>query len=299
MIHLPLAPERPGATARDAGAHSSLDSKETPMFKRTLSVIPALLVCFAFAVACGGKKDEDALMEDASKGKVAQAAGAAPAPAPAAAPAGGSATLTGKVAFEGAAPKMEQIKMDADAFCKTEHKEPVYSQEVVVNPNKTLRWVLVYVKEGVSGSYPAPKDAVTLDQHGCQYSPHVFGIQVGQTLKILNSDATLHNIHALPKKNQEFNIGQPFPKMVTEKKFDQVEVPVRFKCDVHKWMGAYCAVLNHPFYAVTSDQGAFEIKGLPPGSYIVEAWQEKYGTQTQNVTITGAESKTVDFSFKG
>jgi plastocyanin len=274
------------------------DAKEKPMLKRTLFAIPALLVCLVLTTACGGKKDEDALMDDEKGGKPAPAAAAPAAAAPAPAAAGG-ATLTGKVAFEGAAPKMDQIKMDADAYCKAEHKEPVYAQEVVVNSNNTLRWVIVYVKEGVTGSYPAPKDGVTLDQHGCQYSPHVFGIQTGQTLKILNSDSTLHNIHALPKKNAEFNIGQPFPKMVTEKKFDQVEVPVRFKCDVHKWMGAYCAVLNHPFYAVTSDQGTFEIKNLPPGNYVIEAWHEKYGTQTQNVTVTGAESKTVDFSFKG
>jgi len=294
MIHLPLALERRHTHLRRRNPFR-FGSKEMLMFKRILFLVPALLACIVLAVACGGKKDEDALMEEESK---APAAKSAPASAPAAAPAAGGATLTGKVSFEGAAPKMDAIKMDADAFCKAEHKEPVYSQEVVVNPNNTLRWVLVYVKEGVSGSYPVPKDAVTLDQHGCQYSPHIFGIQAGQTLKILNSDATLHNIHALPKKNPEFNIGQPFPKMVTEKKFDQPEVPVRFKCDVHKWMGAYCAVLNHPFYAVTGDQGTFEIKNLPPGNYVIEAWHEKYGTRTQNVTISGTEAKSVDFSFK-
>lgn len=266
------------------------------MFKRTLPMWIALVACLALSAACGGKKDEDALMEEEIKGSAPKAA---PASAPAAAPAAGGATLTGKIAFEGAAPRMELLKMEADAYCKAEHKEPVYSQEVVVNANNTLRWVLVYVKDGVTGNYPPPKEGVTLDQHGCQYSPHIFGIQAGQTLKILNSDSTLHNIHALPKKNAEFNIGQPFPKMVTEKKFDQVEVPVRFKCDVHKWMGAYCAVLNHPFFAVTNEQGTFEIKNLPPGNYVIEAWHEKYGAQTQNVTVTGAESKTVDFSFKG
>jgi hypothetical protein len=269
---------------------------------KTLSVAFTLLAGLALTVACGGKKDEDALMEPEKGAPAAAPAGApaaAPAGAPAAAPAAGGATLTGKVAFEGGAPQMEQIKMDADAFCKAQHKEPAYSQEVVVNPNKTLRWVIVYLKEGVTGTYPPPKDPVTLDQRDCQYHPHVFGIQVGQTLNILNSDSTLHNIHALPKKNAEFNIGQPFAKMVTAKKFDQAEVPVRFKCDVHKWMGAYCAVLNNPFFAVTNDQGQFEIKNVPPGNYVIEAWQEKYGTQDQNVTVSGTESKTVDFSFKG
>jgi hypothetical protein len=87
--------------------------------------------------------------------------------------------------------------------------------------------------------------------------------------------------------------------METLKKFDKPEVPVRFKCDVHKWMGAYVGVLPHPFFSVTNDQGTFEIKNLPPGTYTIEAWQEKYGPQTQTVTISGSEPKTVDFSFKG
>jgi hypothetical protein len=252
-------------------------------------------------LACGGKKDEDALMEDERSSKPAASAStvAAPAAAAPAAPAAAGATVTGKVNFDGTAPRMAAIKMDADAFCKSEHKEPVYEQEVVVNPNKTLEWVLVYVKEGVNGTYPVPTAAITLDQHGCQYRPHVFGMQAGQPLKVLNSDGTLHNIHALPKKNAEFNIGQPFKGMETVKKFDSVEMPIRFKCDVHKWMGAYTGVFNHPFFAVTNDQGAFEIKNLPPGNYVIEAWHEKYGTQTQNVTITGTDAKTVDFNFKG
>jgi hypothetical protein len=271
------------------------------MFKRALFLLLLTATPLSF-LACGGQKDEDALMEDAGSEKTSTAATTASAAASAAAPAAtaaGGATVTGKVNFEGPAPAMAQIKMDADAFCKSEHKEPVYEQEVVVNPNKTLEWVLVYVKEGVKGTYPVPTEAITLDQHGCQYRPHVFGIQAGQPLKVLNSDGTLHNIHALPKKNAEFNIGQPFKGMETIKKFENTEVPVRFKCDVHKWMGAYTGVFNHPFFAVTNDQGTFEIKNLPPGNYVIEAWHEKYGTQTQNVTVTGGESKTVDFNFKG
>jgi len=269
------------------------------MSKRALVLLLALAIPISFT-ACGGGKDEDALLEEEEPTPAAGApAAGAPAAAPAAAAATGSATITGKVAFDGTAPTMEKIKMEADAFCKSAHAEPVYSQEVVVNPNKTLQWVFVYVKEGVTGTYPAPTTPVTIDQHGCQYHPHIFGIQAGQPLKILNSDSTLHNIHALPKKNPEFNIGQPFKGMETLKKFETAEVPVHFKCDVHKWMGAYAGVLNHPFFAVTNEQGTFEIKNLPPGNYVIEAWQEKYGAQTQNVSVTGSEPKTVDFTFKG
>lgn len=265
------------------------------MVRRALVLLMAVSMTLWLA-GCGGGRDEDALLEEEEPTPAPAAAGA-PAPAPAAA--AGAATLTGKVAFEGTAPTLERLKMDADAFCKQAHAAPVYSQEAVVNPNNTLQWVFVYVKEGLGGSYPAPTTPVTIDQRGCQYHPHVFGIQAGQPLKILNSDATLHNIHALPKKNPEFNIGQPFKGMETVKKFDVPEVGVLFKCDVHKWMGAYAGVLNHPFYAVTGDQGTFEIKNLPPGNYVVEAWHEKYGAQTQNVSVTGSESKTVDFAFKG
>jgi hypothetical protein len=266
------------------------------MFRRVLFLL-VLTIGSLQLLACGGRKDEDVLMENEGSAKSAAAAPAAAAPA--AAPAAGSATIKGKVSFEGTAPTEPVIKMDADAYCKSQHKEPVYEETVVVNPNKTLRWVLVYIKEGVQGTYPPPAEAVTLDQHGCQYHPHVFGIMVGQPLKVLNSDGTLHNIHALPHKNPEFNIGQPFKGMETVKKFDTPEVPVHFKCDVHKWMGAYCGVFTNPFFAVTDDQGNFEIKNLPPGNYVVEAWQEKYGTQDQNVTVSDSESKTVDFSFKG
>lgn len=268
------------------------------MFKRMSCVLLSLVFVLAFS-ACGGKKEEE---EEAPPQQAATTAASAPAAtsaAPAAAPAAGSGTITGKVTFAGTPPAKEQIKMDADAYCKSAHAEPVYTQDVVVNSNGTLQWVLVYVKEGVTGSYPPPATAVTLDQRGCQYHPHIFGIQAGQPLKIVNSDGTLHNIHALPKVNAEFNIGQPFQKMETVKKFDKPEFPVRFKCDVHKWMGAYCGVFNHPFYATTNEQGTFEIKGLPPGNYVVEAWQEKYGAQDQNVTVSGSETKTVDFSFKG
>jgi predicted small lipoprotein YifL len=266
------------------------------MSKRVTAALLALAFLAAFT-ACGRKEEEEE--EPAPKAAASTAAAAAAPAAPAAVPAGGGATITGKVAFTGTPPAKEQIKMEADAYCKGAHAEPVYTQDVVVNGNGTLQWVLVYVKEGVTGTYPAPTTPVTLDQQGCQYHPHIFGIQAGQPLRILNSDGTLHNIHALPKVNAEFNIGQPFQKMETIKKFDKPEVPLRFKCDVHKWMGAYCGVFNHPFFATTNDQGTFEIKGLPPGNYVIEAWQEKYGTQDQNVTVSGSESKTVDFSFKG
>jgi len=76
-------------------------------------------------------------------------------------------------------------------------------------------------------------------------------------------------------------------------------VMVPFKCDVHGWMNAWVGVLDHPYYAVTSADGSFSLKGLPPGTYTIEAWHEKLGTQTQTVTVAEKESKDVQFTFKG
>jgi len=210
----------------------------------------------------------------------------------------GGATLNGKATLEGAAPARDKIKMSADPVCLGQHKEPVLSEEVIAN-NGALQNVLVYVKDGLSGkSFPAPTTPVVINQEGCQYRPHVFGIQVGQPLEIVNSDSTLHNINAQPKVNRRFNIAQPIKGMKTTKAFDKPEVVVPFKCNVHPWMNAYAAVLDHPFFGVTDSNGSFTLSGLPAGTYTLEAWHEKYGTQTQSVTVTEGETKQVNFSFK-
>jgi plastocyanin len=207
-------------------------------------------------------------------------------------------TLIGEVVFEGEPPAREPLNMDADAFCQEAQRRPAYSQSVEVNSNGTLKNVFVYAKEGVTGSYAVPGKPVILDQRGCQFSPHVFGIQVGQPLQIVNSDATYHNVHAFARINREFNIGQPSAGFRTTKQFNLAEVPVRLSCDLHKWTVAYAGVLPHPYFAVTNGAGAFEIKGLLPGNYVIGAWQEKYGLQTKAVTISGEEVKTLIFTFR-
>ncbi len=209
----------------------------------------------------------------------------------------GTATVSGTVTLGGPAPAAEKIKMAADPVCLQQHKEPVMNEMVVANGGK-LQNVIVYVKDGVKGAYPTPTTPVVINQEGCTYHPHVFAIQVGQPLEILNSDSTLHNINAQPKLNKRFNIAQPMKGMKTVKTFDQVEVGVPFKCNVHPWMNAYAAVLNHPFFGVTDSSGSFSVSGLPAGTYTIEAWHEKYGTQTQSVTVADGETKQVSFTFK-
>jgi plastocyanin len=215
-------------------------------------------------------------------------------------PTANAATLTGKVAFDGQPPATQKLKMDADANCKLMHPEGVEDDSVLVNANGTLKNVFVYVKEGLKGKkFDAPKDAVKFDQKGCQYSPKVFGIMTGQPLEIINSDNTLHNVHSLSNSSPQFNLGMPIQGMKLKKTFAKPEVMVKIKCDVHPWMAAYAGVLDHPFYAVTGDDGSFEIKNLPPGEYVVEAWHEKFGVQSQNVTIAAeGDAQDAPFQFK-
>jgi plastocyanin len=258
------------------------------------------------AVGCGGSKEEapsfDAGNAPAATGTAAPAAapGATTAATAAPAVATGGATVSGKVTLAGTPPAMENVKMDADNYCKTNHPTPVKSQEVVVN-NGGVQWALVYVKSGLpaGNTYAVPTEPVTLDQQGCMYTPHVFGVRAGQKVKIVNSDATLHNIHPLPAVNAQFNIGMPIKGMTQEKVFDKAELPpFHIKCDVHKWMSSYCGVFAHPFFAVTDADGNYKLTGLPAGTYVIESWQEKYGPQDQTVTVTGSDAKTADFSYK-
>ncbi len=209
------------------------------------------------------------------------------------------ATITGKIKFTGARPTNPRIDMSEEAACKSKYPAPPTAETVVVNANGTLANVFVYVKAGLppSAKYQAPATPVVIDQDGCRYHPHVLGIMVGQNLEIRNSDPVLHNIKAKATKNRPFNVSQPSAGMKTNRVFSAPEVMVALECNVHGWMNAYLGVLPHPFYAVSGSDGSFSIKGLPAGTYTIEAWHEKYGTQTATVTVAGAAPKTQDFTF--
>ena len=210
-----------------------------------------------------------------------------------------AADVSGKVSFGGAAPKSQPIQMKADPVCaKLNTGKTIEKEDLVVNANKTLANVFVYVKEGVKKESipPVPTEPVTFDQRGCMYHPHVLGVRVGQPLKIINSDATLHNVNANAKVNSKFNQGMPTQGQTIDKKFTKPETMVRVKCDVHGWMNASIGVLDHPYFAVTDTTGGFTIKNLPAGEYTLEAWHEKLGTKTMKVTVA-ATAQPADFTF--
>lgn len=209
-----------------------------------------------------------------------------------------AAIITGKVTFSGKAPAMPMLDMSANPSCERLNKTPRRAEEVVVNPNGTLRNTFIRIKSGLPDAHwEPPAEFAKLDQQGCVYEPHVLGLMVGQTLEISNSDTVNHNIHAVAKVNQEWNVTEPPRAEKRTERFEKEEILFPVTCGVHPWMRSYLAVVSHPFFSVTGDDGSYSLKGVPPGTYTVEAVHEKYGKKEMQIVINARESKDLDFHF--
>jgi plastocyanin len=250
----------------------------------TTWVLLILMATFSLT-GCSKKETAEQPAETAAPAATAPVAAIDPATA---------ATISGTVKFDGAAPKPAKIDMSQDASCKGANT----AENIVVADGK-LANVLVYVKDGLGDrTFAVPTDAVELDQSGCQYHPHVLAVMAGQTVKIVNSDPTTHNIHPTPKDNREWNESQAPQAPPIEKTFAREEIMLPVKCNQHPWMKMFINVTKSPFHAVTGPDGKFTITGLPPGDYTLAFVQEKLGEQDQKVTVAAKDSKTVDMSFK-
>lgn len=247
---------------------------------------PAVLLCALILTQCRGNE------------KPAEAVRTGPPVAPDEVNGG---VITGKVGYTGPKPAPKPIDMSANPQCERTHRDhPVTAEDLVVNGDGTLRNVFVWVKSGLAAqNWVVPSTPVTIDQQYCMYHPHVVGAVVGQPIRISNSDPVNHNIHPIPQTNEEWNETQSPGEAPKIRVFAKEEIMVPVKCNVHPWMRAYIGVVSHPFFAVTGDDGSFTIKGLPPGTYTIQTWHEKFGTQEQQVTVGAKESKAVDFSYKG
>lgn len=208
----------------------------------------------------------------------------------------GTAVIEGKVTFEGQRPVAKTLNMSGDAVCASTGAGAI-DQSKEIAADGSVPHVFVYIKQGINQTYPVPTEPVLLDQKGCTYVPHVFGIQVGQTLIIRNSDPTPHNIHSLPTKQGGFNLSQPAQGMKSNQTFTREEIMVKIKCDVHGWMSSHAGVLKHPFFAVTDSMGKYSIPKLPAGEYTVEIWHETFQRQTKKVTVKEGETVTLDFVY--
>ena len=257
-------------------------------------LVLSIALSLALASACGGSKAPETNQPTAGE------TSAAP-------PSGPTGTIAGVISYEGTPPAARKIDTTADPVCG--QKNPNLQTDDTIVKDGKLANVFVYVKEGtVDGgkkiaeyTWPTPTTAVRLDQNGCHYAPHVLGVQINQKISITNSDNTQHNIHPTPKLNQEWNQTQANGAPPIEKSFARAETLIPVKCNQHPWMKAYIGVLKHPLFAVSGENGSYEIKNVPPGTYTVIAWREGATAQEKpmQVTVTANGTAKADFSFGG
>jgi plastocyanin len=256
---------------------------------------PAIFICFVVAAVGASVQGEDA----PKKATVLNVGGI---------DSKNGAVIAGIVRFKGIKPELKPISEIAGAaFCKSCYAagELPLHDDFVFGKNgadDTLANVLVYVSKGLDGkTFDVPKEPAVLDQVGCMYTPHVVAVMVGQTLEIRNSDATLHNVMAMPRHNPPFNFGMPVKDQVTAKVFKKSEFKMNLRCFMHPWMSAYVHVLEHPFFAITGEDGTFTIKGLPPGEYEISVLHESSALvpapATASVKVIAGKSQSVDFAY--
>lgn len=257
-----------------------------PDWSRFCSTVTFATLSLALAVgSVGCKKNEPAAAPAA-----APAANTAPAAGPGAF---GKGAIAGNVKFTGKPPELRAVTTP-DPFCA---RQPIKEEEVLVGPNGGLKNVIVRVVKGTSGTYDPPATTATIDQNGCMYRPRAQVVMAGQTIQIRNSDQTLHNVHTYRGASTMFNQAQiPGMAPLTKTLSDGGQV-IKFKCDVHPWMTGYVAVSANPFFAVSGDDGSFNIDRLPAGTYTIEAWHERLGSRTADVTVTEGQPAKLQLEF--
>jgi plastocyanin len=208
-------------------------------------------------------------------------------------------TVTGRILYKGKRPSPKAIDMSEEPACVEAHKGKAFDESLVVNRRGDLANAFIYIKTGLEGkTFQVPVDPVTIDQKGCWFHPRVLGIQVGQVLKVINSDPVTHNIHPMAQVNREWNHSQGAEDPPLARKFLKPEIMIRVKCNIHSWMHAFIGVLDHPYYAVSNEDGTFGIKNLPPGTYTLAVWTETLGTQELQLTIAPHGKAEANFTFK-
>jgi plastocyanin len=246
------------------------------------------LMTLAFGVTACNKSSEERINPAVTKP-------AAPA-VPAFNPSTATGRVSGSVLLEGKAPETPAMRIGGDRLCQT-NAAKIFAAESIVTSDGTLRDVIVYVRSGYEGkSYTPPDTMVVLDQKDCAYTPRVISVMKGQKVRILNSDPTLHTVHAKDGDTNEFHIVQPQQGMEDIQTFSHAAMPFRIGCEFHNWMSAYAGVFEHPFHVATGDTGKYELR-LPPGQYEIVAWHHKVGEKVSTVEVPENGAVRVDFRF--
>jgi hypothetical protein len=208
-------------------------------------------------------------------------------------------TVSGRILYKGKRPAPKPIDMSEEPACVEARHGKAYDESLVVDKKGDLANAFIYIKSGLEGkTFAVPADPVTIDQNGCWFRPRVLGIQTGQTLKIVNSDPVTHNIHPMAQVNREWNHSQGADDPPMARRFLKPEIMIPVKCNIHSWMHAFIGVLDHPYFAVSQEDGTFEIKNLPPGTYTIAVWTQTLGTQERQLAVAPHGKADANFTFK-
>lgn len=211
----------------------------------------------------------------------------------------GGGSISGTVSLAGKPPKPQRLDLSSDPPCLEIAGRKVMQQDLVVGKGGGLANVFVRLEgaglEAAAG--PVPEEAVVIEQRGCIYYPRMAGARAGQTLRVVNGDDIVHNVRSVSEAGSGFNIGQPFAGMAFDFDLVAAEPMMRLRCDMHPWMHAFIGVVDHPWFAVSGEDGRFELVGVPAGEYEVSLWHEKLGSQRRSVTITDGAATTLDLSY--
>ena len=207
------------------------------------------------------------------------------------APVSNGGTIKGKITYNGKAPAAKKITITKDPkVCGSTREEDTF----VIASGGGVKNVVVYLQDIKSGKKMDASTKPVLDQKNCHYEPHVQAVPVHSVLQVKSSDPILHNVHSFLNGSTVINFAMPpQPGLVLTKKLDKPGGE-QLKCDVHSFMTGGIFVADNPYYALTGDDGSYEIKDVPAGTYTIATWHQAAGPLSQSVTVPAGGTATFD-----